>query len=64
MYQKKYISIESLFCPVCGKEFIPAPDHTYKARFGKDLKMVCRWSCMVKAQREHEKSLKQVRRVK
>ena len=64
MYQKKFVSLESMYCPVCGREFIPSTSHIYKAYFGRNLKLVCRWTCMAKAQREHEESLKQVRRVK
>jgi hypothetical protein len=62
MYEKKYVSLESYICPVCGKEFIPATEHIYSAFFGKNRKLVCRWTCMAKAQREHEEQLKQNRR--
>lgn len=38
----------SRICPVCGKEFYPAPMHVYKA----GEKLVCSYSCMLKYQSE------------
>lgn len=51
-----------MICPVCGKEFVPAPEHVYRSDFtkkeakklGKDdafTSLVCSWHCV----REHEK---------
>lgn len=37
-------------CPVCGKNFIPAPEHIYRDGTSK----VCSWSCQLKAERRHE----------
>ena len=30
-------------CPVCKKDFIPAPDHRYKIYGGK---LICSWNCL------------------
>lgn len=38
----------SRICPICGKEFYPAPMHVYKA----GEKLVCSYSCMLKYQSE------------
>lgn len=35
-------------CPVCGKNFIPAPFHAYKV-YGK---RVCSWHCQLKGERD------------
>jgi ribosome-binding protein aMBF1 (putative translation factor) len=37
-------------CPICGKPFIAAPFHIYKA----NARLVCSWSCMLKFERETE----------
>lgn len=37
-------------CPVCGKNFIAAPEHIYKVCDKK----VCSWTCMLKGEREIE----------
>lgn len=41
-------------CPVCGKEFPPAPWHRYKAVIGGNKVLVCTYPCMMKADKEHE----------
>ena len=33
--------LEEYFCPVCGKRFIPAPQHIYKDKG----KIYCSWTC-------------------
>ena len=36
-------------CPVCGKRFLPAIQHSYKIREkgeGGHLKLVCSWRCV------------------
>ena len=39
-------------CPICGKLFIPAPEHTYKvAKGGK----VCSWACVRKYEKDKAK---------
>lgn len=42
-----YSSLVELECPVCGKIFVPAPEHIYND--GK--KRVCSWHCQVEAER-------------
>jgi hypothetical protein len=39
-------------CPICGKLFVPAPEHIYKVKGAQ----VCSWSCVCKAEREKEKA--------
>lgn len=39
-------------CPVCKKNFIPAPYHIYKTATGG--KLVCTYTCMLKSERKHE----------
>lgn len=63
MYEKKYISIEDTTCPVCGKNFIPACEHSYKAMFGKVRKLVCSNHCRNVAEAAHEAELKQKHRI-
>lgn len=41
-------------CPVCDKEFIPAPYHTYKIGRSKRPRYVCSYSCLRKYQLEKE----------
>ena len=36
-------------CPVCGKNYIPAPFHQYKIYGGV---RVCSWSCQLRGERE------------
>lgn len=35
-------------CPVCGKEFIPAPFHVYKVYTKGQYKLACSWNCVRK----------------
>jgi uncharacterized OB-fold protein len=39
-------------CSVCGKGFIPAPEHVFKYKFKK----VCSWSCVRRAEKEEEEN--------
>lgn len=39
--------------PVCGRTFIPAPEHIYHLPFKKD-RLVCGYSCARRAQKERE----------
>ena len=51
-------------CPVCGKEFVPAPWHVYKdKRKGGNRKFVCSYGCMRKSEREKKPSKPIVHRV-
>lgn len=42
--------IRDCICPVCGKRFIPAPQHVYKQY--KTKKKVCSWTCVIVSERE------------
>lgn len=46
-------------CPVCGKSFIRAPEHIYKAVIDGGVKYLCSWSCFRKVQKENEENLKE-----
>ncbi len=55
MSDARYIIVDKT-CPVCGKNFIPAPEHAYKIRVGKGRSsLVCTYSCMLKWRKKHEK---------
>ena len=47
---------ESIPCPVCGKQFIPTPQHMYRMRdkHGHKSKCVCSWTCHCEAARRYE----------
>ena len=38
-------------CPICGKMYIPAPEHVYRNYNGK--KMVCSYACSCQSRKEH-----------
>ena len=42
-------------CPVCGKSFIPYPEHVYKDKRNSG-KRVCSWSCVCKSERLKEEA--------
>ena len=44
----------SLECPVCGKPYVPAPFHSYKAIINYRQQKVCSYTCMMKAVRQRE----------
>lgn len=44
-------------CRVCGKNFVPAPQHVYRDRRAPYL-MVCSWSCVCQSQRLKEAGIK------
>lgn len=53
-YQKFCLPIE---CPICGKKFIPAPEHYWKIGTSAEgidtrTKNVCSYSCMRKWEKE------------
>lgn len=54
MQNKKIISenIKERICPVCGKNFVPAPLHIYKIKYSQ---LVCSYKCRC----EYEKSEEQ-----
>lgn len=37
-------------CPVCGKRYIPAPQHAYKDR-RSPYNRVCSWKCVMESER-------------
>ena len=46
--------MELVRCPMCGKSFIPAPEHIYKAPIKGRVKYLCGWNCLRKLEREKE----------
>ena len=34
-------------CPICGKKFIPAPEHVYRRRVRTSLRYICSYHCML-----------------
>ena len=48
-------------CSLCGKEFIPAPEHAYRDRTGKNWRIFCSWHCY--NHRDDNKVNKRVRAV-
>ena len=38
-------------CPICGKMFVPAPEHAYHNYDGK--KLVCSYSCSMTSRKAH-----------
>jgi hypothetical protein len=52
----KYEGITGRICPVCKKEFFPAPYHTYKIWFYKyGYVWTCSYSCHCKVKAESER---------
>ena len=47
-------------CPICGKEFHPAPLHAYKDPTEK--KLICTYSCYLRAMRLHHARLRAQKR--
>ncbi len=45
-----YETIVCRQCNVCGKKFIPAPQHVYRDR-RVNHPMVCSWSCVCESER-------------
>lgn len=57
------ISLTEYTCPICDKQFVPAPLHVYKVRYkvtcGEPV-LVCSWRCL----REGEKMMERDRKRK
>ena len=34
-------------CPICGKKFIPAPEHVYRRRVRTSLRYICSYHCVL-----------------
>lgn len=44
-------NLVEITCPVCGRSFIPAPQHVYC----EDNMTFCKWTCLTKYRRDKEK---------
>ena len=56
-------------CPICGKKFIPAPEHAYRRRVRTSLRYICSYHCVLeydknKIDRRYARSSKSLRSVK
>lgn len=51
---RKYYSIVDIECPICGKNFVPAPMHIYNDSGYKGGKPVCSYTCHLEAFRRKE----------
>ena len=56
MAKRKYmyaqgVGFVSVKCPICGKMFVPAPEHAYHNYNGK--KLVCSYKCSCQSRKEH-----------
>lgn len=50
-------------CPICGKSFVPAPEHAWDIDYGR--KLVCSYTCMRVWEKEHlAKTRKMIHRVR
>ena len=38
-------------CPICGKKFIPAPEHAYRRRVRTSLRYICSYHCVLEYDR-------------
>lgn len=57
--------LKAIKCPVCGKEFVPAPMHIYKTRVspkGSEL-LVCSWTCVRNGEKMTDAQRKRKERV-
>lgn len=54
MRKKSYFPPDSV-CPICGRTFIPAPYHIYKAYINGSLKYLCSWTCYCKAKGKNKR---------
>ena len=49
-----------MVCPVCGKSFVPAPQHVYKIHVGDNDRKVCSWTCVRTHERKNKPRRKQI----
>lgn len=54
VYTKSQLTVET--CPICGKEYVPAPEHVYHVPARKAR--VCSYKCMLEAEKRHEATKK------
>lgn len=57
--QFNYLTVRT--CPICGKKFVPAPEHVYRVRGKKTNGLVCTYSCVLKSYRESNETKKGVK---
>ena len=50
-------------CRICGKNFVPAPQHIYRDK-RNPYPMVCSWSCVCQSERLKEAGIKHIKGVK
>lgn len=51
--KKKYESdLRSAWCPICGKEFFPTPEHVYRDGRLKYARPVCSYHCALESERQ------------
>ena len=48
------IEIRELKCPVCGRGFVPAPQHSYREKSDSRGRFVCSYKCVLKSEEIHE----------
>ena len=53
----KFAFLRTAICPVCQKEFFPAPMHVYKDERNRS-KLVCSYPCRLRSIRLYEEGLK------
>ena len=51
--RNEFIRVE--ICPICGKRYIPAAQHLYRA----NNELVCSWGCQRKVEKENEAKKKE-----
>lgn len=51
MKARRYYPPESAVCPVCGKMFVPTPEHRYVL----DRQPVCTWGCLCRGRKNEVK---------
>jgi hypothetical protein len=54
--EKKYLTEKK--CPICGKNFIPAPQHAWGYKENGDFKKVCSYTCHRVAEKAKENKRK------
>ena len=47
--RKQFYAIMDTECPICGKNFVPAPEHIYNDSGYKGGKPVCSYTCHLEA---------------
>jgi hypothetical protein len=55
-------NLREIKCPICGKIFVPAPYHAYRANH-KDA-LVCSYHCVLESERRKDTKRKYIKRDK